>query len=196
MFKNILKKLRSDRGDGSLVSLILVIPLLVGLLFTIVDLSAYFANRAYVQTVAHNGARTVAIMGGNGSAAYSTQLEYKYGQTKETTCDKVSRDKRAAEAKTIASTAIECNMMADLQDATGLINVSVQSVKCTPSMTSSIGQRVSCEIKWSYGGTPGSGMSMFPADLKTGKHFGEANVTAGSSESEVDLTGTLLVPRR
>lgn len=183
MFKNIQKRLRSDRGDSTIVSLVFVIPLLLGLLFTIFDISCYFANRAYVQTVAHNGARTVSIMGGNGTASKSTPLEAKYGMTKAETCGVVSSTGIASEAKKSTSTAIECNMMIALQDASGLVNVTVQGVKCTPDSTTSIGQRTSCEVTWAFGGTPGSGMSFMG--------LGQDNITAGSSEAEVNLGGAL-----
>lgn len=184
MFKNVLKRLRSDRGDSNVVSLVIVLPLLVGLLFTIFDISCYFANRAYVQTVAHNGARTISIMGGNGTATTQTAIEKKYGLDRTTICNEVASGGISAAAKKSTSTAIECNMMVALQEASGLINVSIQSVKCTPSVTNSIGQRTSCEIQWQYGGTPGSGMSIL--------QLGKQNVTAGSSESEVNLGGALV----
>jgi Flp pilus assembly protein TadG len=188
MFKNVLKRLRSDRGDSNVVSLVIVLPLLVGLLFTIFDISCYFANRAYIQTVAHNGARTISIMGGNGTATTGTPIEKKYGLDRTATCAEVSSAGIAAAAKKTTSTAIECNMMVALQGAAGLVNVSVQSVKCNPSATSSIGQRTSCEIQWKYDGTPGSGMSLL--------QLGQQNTTAGSSESEVNMGGpTALVPR-
>jgi Flp pilus assembly protein TadG len=189
MFKNIQKRLRSDRGDSSIVSLIFVIPLLLGILFTIFDISCYFANRAYVQTVAHNGARTVSIMGGDGTATTGTTIEKKYGLNRTETCALVTSDKRASEAVKSSSSAIECNMMVALQEASGLVNVTIQSVVCTPSATESIGQRTSCEIKWRYGGTPGSGMSIL--------QLGQNNITAGSSESEVNIGGnSALVPRK
>lgn len=184
MFKNIQKRLRGDRGDSTIVSLVFVIPLLLGLLFTIFDISCYFSNRAYIQTVAHNGARTISIMGGNGNATQSTPIEAKYGMTKADTCGLVSTSGIASEAKTSTSTAIECNMMVALQEATGLVNVGIQGVKCTPTSTTSIGERTSCEIKWQFDGTPGSGMSFM--------NLGQNNITAGSAESEVNLGGALV----
>lgn len=187
MFKNIQKRLRGDRGDSTIVSLVFVIPLLLGLLFTIFDISCYFSNRAYIQTVAHNGARTVAIMGGNGNATQSTPIEAKYGMKKVDTCDAVGATGISIEAKKSSSTAIECNMMVALQEAPGLVNVSVQGVKCTPETTASVGARTSCEIKWKFDGTPGSGMSFMS--------LGQDNITAGSAESEVNLSGALVARR-
>lgn len=186
MFKHIQKKLRGDRGDSSVVSTIIVIPLLLGLLFTIIDISIYFANRSYIQTVASSGARTVAIMGGNGSALQATAIEKKYGEDRKYNCDQVKSDYRAATAKTTASTAIECGLMVDLQYASGLVNSTITSVKCTPSSTSAIGQRTSCAIQWNYAGTPGSALSFL--------RLAQTNTTAGSSASEVNLNGAL-VPR-
>jgi Flp pilus assembly protein TadG len=184
MLKNVLKRLRNDRGDSTIVSLVFVIPLLMGLLFTIFDISCYFSNRAYMQTVAHNGARTVSIMGGNGNATQSTPIEAKYGMTKADTCGLVSSNGIASAAKKTTSTAIECNMMVAIQEASGLVNVTVQGVTCTPSSTASVGARTACEVKWKFDGTPGSGMSFM--------NLGHDNITAGSAESEVNLGGALV----
>ena len=49
-----------DRGDSELVSLVLLIPLIVGILFTMIDMSVYFSNRAQIQSAARDAARTVA----------------------------------------------------------------------------------------------------------------------------------------
>lgn len=191
MFKKIQKKLRSDRGDSSIVSMLFVIPLLLGILFTIFDISAYFASRAYIQTVANTGARAVAIMGGDGTQSKATALEKKYGTNRDANCNAVKSDLPAAEAKKSTSSGIECALMVDLQSANGLVNTTIQSVVCTPNSTTAIGERTSCKIGWTYGGTPGSTMSLLPIG-SDGKYFGQDNNTAGSSSSEVNLNGALV----
>lgn len=186
MFKKFLKKIRRDKAD-SVVSLVMLLPLFISLAITIFDASIYFADRSVVQNIAQTGARTVAIMGGDGDATKATPLENAYGQDRDTVCNSVASDGRSAKAKTDNSSTTECNVMYGLQESSSLISVDINSVKCTPTKTDAIGTRTSCEVKWKYKGIPGSALSL----LK----LGNESVNAGSSESEVDMTEVPLVPR-
>lgn len=166
-------------------------PLIIGLFITTIDATMYFANRSFIQGVAHDGARTVAVMGGDGSAALSTPIEYKYGMTKAGTCGKVDTKGIAASAKKTTSTAIECNVMLGLEESRGITAVEIKGVVCTPDKVGAIGARTKCEIKWIYDGLPMSALSLLNLDAN-----GDGNVTSGSSEAEVNLTGIDLVKRR
>lgn len=187
MLKKIFKRLRGDRGDSTIISAVIVVPLLAIMIITMLDACIYFPNRAIIQSTAQNGARTVAIMGGDGTAAQSTPLEKAYGLKMSNTCDKIKAGSRVIDAKKSTSTAIECNIMLNIQDTSSLSTVTVQSVVCTPNSTTSIGQRVSCEVKWKYGGLPGSAMSLI--------NFSKQQVIKGSAEAEVNMTGIPLVKR-
>ena len=59
-----------ERGSGELVVTLFSIPLLAGLLFTLINVSSYFQTRSAVQDVARDGARLVALYGGSTTAAY------------------------------------------------------------------------------------------------------------------------------
>lgn len=185
MLKRLLLRLRSDHGD-SMVSAIIVLPLLVAMLLTIIDSSIYLANRGQVQAIARDGARTVAIMGGNGNASMGTALEAKYGQSRAAACSGLTGG-RASAALRDTSTPIECNIIRALNSATGLVNTNIDAVTCTPQVTTFIGQRVACEVKWTYNGIPGSAISFL--------QLGKQNTTAGSAESEVMLATGDLVAR-
>jgi hypothetical protein len=198
MFRKIAKKLKGDKADSSLISLVIMIPLLVGLMITMIDTAIYFADRAQIQSIAKSGSHTVAIMGGNGNESLSTAIEAKYGLTKAETCSKVKTGGIASAAKTAKSTAIECNMILGVNDTVGLVNVNVNSVKCNPPKTGAVGARTTCEIKWIYGGIPGSALSFLRSSpiAGTGSVLAKEQITAASSESEVDLTNTYFVERR
>jgi len=191
MLKKLTKKLNSDKGD-SLVSTIIIFPLMIIMLVTAIDFSIYMANRGQIQGIARDGARTVAIMGGNGTNKQGTAIEAKYGNARSESCAGLE-----SEAFTSKSTSIECNIIRNLENYKGLVNVEIKAVKCTPQKANFIGQRVSCEISWKYGGIPGSTMTLMrnAASFNSDPALQGLNTTAGSSESEVNLNGVSLVNR-
>lgn len=188
MLKFIKNRLKGDRADSNLVSIVIVIPLIMAVFFGIIDASAYFTNRSQIYSAAHSGARTVAIMGGNGTALQSTKIENKYGMTTEETCGKlVASEEDKAVAKVIKrNRAVECNIMKGFQNSSSFINVSINSIECfanedKKSQAQAIGDRAYCEIKWTYNGTPGSALSMI--------NLFKENTTSASVESEVQKPG-------
>ena len=194
--KKNMKRLRSDRGDSELVSLLIVLPLVLGILFTIIDTSIYFSNRAVVQTAVRDSARTVAIMGGNGTNSQATPIEKKYGTTIATACAGLSTDPRVKNAYRVGvSTVIECQALQSYKADTSLINVTINSLTCTPVVARGVGAKTSCTVTWKYGSIPGSALGFIQVS--------ENNTTVGSSEAEVDYTGgnplvpdsSILVPR-
>lgn len=187
MMKKFFAKIKSDKAD-SLVSAVIILPMMFFMLITTVDFGVYMSNRATIQAVARDGARTVAIMGGDGTASTGTPLEAAYGQSRSTSCDS-ARKGIASNAVKNSSSAIDCSVMGALNNSTGLVNVEISSVNCGPNISSYIGQRAFCEIKWSYGGIPGSAMSFTRADNGEQILAGQ-NTTAGSAETEVKFAGT------
>lgn len=194
MKQKILRILRSDKAD-SMVSAVFVIPVILVVIVTGLDFSLYMTDRAQIQGIARDGARTVAIMGGNGTSTYATPLEKSYGKTITEACGPIKSTTPAYKALNSGSTAIECNIMDALNNSNGLVNVQVNSVKCTPSITKAIGDRVTCEIKWQYGGIPGSTLTMIRNGGINKNTIANESVTAASSESEVNLKGVPMVER-
>lgn len=193
MMKKFFEKLKSDKAD-SLVSAVIILPMMFFMLITTVDFGIYMSNRASVQALARDGARTVAIMGGDGSSTKGTPLEAAYGQSRANACAK-AKDGIAKTAYKASSSAIECNVMTTFNDSTGFVNVEVSNVTCGPEQSSFIGQRAYCEVEWSYGGIPGSAMS-FTRGKDGEQILGGKNTTAGSSETEVKFNGPGdMVPR-
>ena len=70
----------SDEGTANLVSMIFMVPIFIGLLFTMIDTSIFFFNRAQIQNAARDSARTVAIMGGNGRTPIAEHHGMRHGQ--------------------------------------------------------------------------------------------------------------------
>lgn len=193
--KNFFVKIKSDKAD-SLVSAVIILPMMFFMLITTVDFGVYMSNRATIQAIARDGARTVAIMGGDGTATSGTPLEAAYGQSRSSVCTSAQNGIASSAYKSSESSAIDCSVMSAINQSTGLVNVEVSAVNCGPNASTFIGQRAYCEVKWSYGGIPGSAMSFTRGD--NGEQIlGGKNTTTGSAETEVKFDGAgALVPRR
>jgi Flp pilus assembly protein TadG len=177
---------RSDRGDSQLVTFVLVMPLLFMLVVTMIDVSIYFSNRAVIQQVARDGARQVAILGGDGTATTRTQIEATNGET--AACNSVTNPA----ARSANQTQVECKVLLRYEDS-GLTNVTIDRVDCGPSFTTAVGQPTYCDVDWTYGGVPGAVTSFLRGS--DGAAPLQHNRTRVTGEAEVNMTGTAPVPR-
>lgn len=193
MIEKMKKRVGSDRAD-SLVSAVFVLPMLFFMLVTTVDFGIYLSNRGQIQAIARDGARTVAIMGGDGSATLSTNLEYAYGQSRSTVCKDITEQ---YVGKNIDSkTTIECNVIKSLSNNANLVNVEVTDVKCGPLRAQAIGEKTYCAVYWKNNGIPGSAMSFTRGQDHAGDGLGGTQITRGSGESEVQLGAGDMTSRR
>ena len=185
--QKLMKRMRSDRADSSLVTFVIVMPLFFMFIVTMIDTSIYFANRAIIQQVARDGARQVAIFGGDGDATQRSPLEASYGVTG--TCATVEN----ASTRSANQTEVECQVLARYDQGAGLTSVLVTRVDCGPSRTDAIGQMTYCDVDWTYNGIPGSTMNF----IKTsdGASPFNLNKTRVTGQSEVNMSGIALVPR-
>lgn len=187
MRKFFIKRRHKDSGDSELVSLLILLPLVLMLLFTMVDTTIYFANRSQIQSAVRDGARSVAIMGGNGTSSMGTAIEAAYGVPRASACSEIVRTSNVTKkAYKSTSTAIECSVLQKYATNVGLINVTVKNLKCDPIITSeAIGQTTTCKVDWEYGGIPGSSLGF----IKTadGKFPMRESTSIGQSESEVRM---------
>lgn len=161
MFKRLTKRVRSDDADSTLVSTVIIIPLMIMLFFTVIDMSAWFNNRSILTGVARDSARTVAIVGGTQSPL---ARDYVVGD-------------------------IEVNLKNTLENTPGLLSVIIDedSLDCGPDIAAGIGAETYCEFDWEYGGV---GLSVFKvlasnsddADARSALNW---NKTRGTAESEV-----------
>ena len=167
--RKFLKGLNSDRGE-SLVSVLIVMPLLIVMLVTMVDFSVYILNQGQVRAAARDAARTVAIYGGNGtSSGQITPIAKAYGTIES--CPN--------------HTSAECSLIRKLDKDSALVHSQVKDVQCTPSIATKIGQNVHCDVTWEYKGIAGSAL---PLMRTIGGLSGEVS-TRGTSESEVRYDG-------
>lgn len=171
MLKKLFKKkARSDSGDA-LVSTIIVIPLLIVLIFTIIDISVYFNNRSVINSIARDSARTVAIVGGTESP-----LKQRYAI-------------EDIEQNTLEILEGNSNMLTSMQpiregeDVEDFFNV-----RCGPTTTSTVGEETFCEIDWSYRNMGLSAFIFLPANDEGYKPL-QFSTVRGTAESEVGFAG-------
>lgn len=191
--KNVLRKIThrrlSDRADSAVITFILILPMFFSFIITMVDTSIYFSNRSVVQQIGRDAVRTVSIFGGAGNATQQTAIENSYGSNN---CENPNGTGIALDASLKAltdnKTSIECGLVNKLAKSSGMTNISFTSVKCGPTVTESVGAETYCDIKWKYGGVPGSALSFIK---KTQDN--ETRIT-GSSEVKLDSTSLVLRP--
>lgn len=194
---------KKDDGSSELFAAIFMLPIMLAVLISIVDFGAYFVNRQSINSLARDGARSVAIFGGNGNATQSTPIEKAYGLNRDEICNgngdvntpvferNLNDYKFINGAYTPDSTAIECNIMRGIIQTSG-IHLEVTSVKCSPETTPNISTRTSCAIEWSYRGMPTSPLGLIR--LSNRKFLGDS-LTIGTSESEVGFDSSVLTNR-
>lgn len=193
MIDKVKKRIGSDRAD-SMVSAVFVLPMLFFMLVTTVDFGIYLSNRGQIQAIARDGARTVAIMGGDGSATLSTSLEYAYGQDRATACNGAVTDQYTGNIS--SKTSIECNVIKSLNSNANLVNVEITNVACGPLRAEAIGEKTYCAVYWVNNGIPGSAMSFTRGQDHAGDGLGGTQITRGSGESEVKLGASDMTSRR
>lgn len=208
MLKALRAKLDSDRGDSTLVSTILVIPLILGILITMIDVSVYFSNRSQVMNMSRDAVRIVSIYGGNGTDTQATPLEAAYGISRATACSGAPQSSpivnqaynNADMTLTTSrqnSTAVECQLMKTIATSSTLISVEIQRVTCGPQKSTQIGSQVYCVVEWKYNSIPGSALGF----LQRAKDMYQADGLDGvqtirvNSTSEVNLATVNLVNR-
>lgn len=192
MFKSHKIHRRDKDKAESIVSAVIVIPLVIAILFTMIDFGIFLMNRVVIQNSARDAARTVALVGGSGTASIATPIEKAYGNT--FSCKAVEDDISKAGPHSWlnkaynrgTSTPTECTLMHNLEHS-ALTNVIIKSVKCGPPYTASVGAPVECTINWQFNGLPGSGLAL----VKLGNEIR----TIGTAESEVKFSVSDMVAR-
>lgn len=131
MLTKLKNKLKSDKASSEIVSALIILPIVFAILITMIDSAIYFSNRAQIQSTVRDSARSVAIMGGNGTDMQETPIEKKYGQNRNTLCNSIKNNDSVNTALNSGKlTAIECNTLSTIANSSGLINIKITSIKC------------------------------------------------------------------
>lgn len=191
MFRGLRKRV-DDKGD-SLVSLLLIIPLIFTMMLSALDVYFHQGNMATVQTLARDGARTISILGGDDNGnKNSSKLAKIHGVSKATACGALASMKNTTAASSNAYSSTECELATRVAmiDGRGMTNLKVTDVTCGPSLTTApAGQGMTyCSITWESKPLPFSVRSIAQATDPT-HNYREATI-CGTAETEVEMEGT------
>lgn len=126
----IFNRTKVNEDGNDVVTLLFVLPIIVTLLFTMIDVSYYLQTRSMIQSAAQDGARMVALYGGQ---AADIPLN-KYGKSVENLILPKVYD--AENNKCVPSSCLE-----------------VPVVTCTPDVVTEsmgLGTEVSCNIRYVF----------------------------------------------
>lgn len=143
----ILNKKMNDSADSTTIEFLFAILILVFFTIQIIDIGMYFSYRQTIVNAAQSGSRLVSVYGGS----QATSISKQYGTT--TTCDysgicDTSTDVVAA---TVADQINSTIQPSPLSSTNGKYQpVKITEITCTPTSTTRLGQRASCEVKWTY----------------------------------------------
>ena len=164
---NIFKRMKSDKGASNTVSFIVIIAFIMIMLVSFIDVGLYFNTKNQMQTAADNGARSVAMYGGNDTAI----RDLRGGSTSPQELVRISIPeayKNPTANKTVVLNKVECK---------------VENSKSGNVITA--GDHVYCDVTYTYNGIAG-GFGLF--NLGRGKSGDNNSMTVrGSSVSEVTI---------
>lgn len=159
----IFKRFKKDKAAANTISFIVIIAFIMTMLVSFIDVGLYFNTKNQMQSAADNGARSVAMFGGN---------------------DSIVRDARGGE------TSPEDLVLISIPDAyknpTENETVVVNDISCSPNSGKiSAGDPVYCDIEYTYNGIAG-GFGLF--NLGRGAAGSNDSMTVrGTSVSEVTI---------
>ena len=144
-FLNNRSQAESDSGNADLTVMVMFLPLVAGVVLTMIETNFYFGNKSSYEALAEKGANTVSIMGGAGSYTQKTSLEDSFG--KPTTRSDI--DECLEGSGKSSANAVECWIVESLKEAP-IAASSLQDVNCGPQTTASIGDRAYCSIEFTH----------------------------------------------
>ena len=224
MFKYLKNKRKTERAGAALIEVIFMLPLLVSTFISIVDIGLYFNNRAVLQALTRDGARTVAVFGGDGTHTEATTIEVGYGDNKNA-CGKLrDRENRNLSAKELnrlrtTGSGVECDLGRAISIAPTIVSAEVTDVYCglgekpkllhgatdySDNISMKVGKTTGCMVKWTHKSLPLSFMNLLPG--QTGPDHTafwdkdhpplSGNLTEGTGVTEVGFANEVgLIPR-
>lgn len=157
---------KDDNAESTIVSMVILFPLLLTMLITMIEVPLLFSNRNLLQSNLQQGARTVAILGsnGNGGALARTYADSNAcsnsadipGEGSTPILSVYSGDKPLVGEQSI----VACETAIAIAQNSGFIAFDVYDVKCSPNLAERIGQPTTCQATYYYSGIPGGTMSL------------------------------------
>lgn len=181
----VRREISSDDADSTIISTVLIFPILLMMLITMIEMPIFFSNRNLLQNDLRQGARTAAILGGNGKGegGVANKLAQTYADVNAcntrvslsnasggSTEDVFIKQVKTADGHQVVAgdDMVACETAVGIVQNKGYIAFNIYDVKCGPDLTKKIGQATWCEAKYWYEGIPGGSMSL----IGGWNHFG------------------------
>lgn len=184
---------KSDRGDGNLISAILLLPMFFFLILTGVDMGFYFHNSNAVAESVRDGTRTAATYGHPGTSGKPSVIEKRHGAEwgedqlqsyndgRNTDPDNNSSILWASSGGDIQNS-VEMQVAQQLENDS-LYSIELRNINCDRDQQSGTENvRVGCDVQWRYSGIPGSVWTLI-----TDRENNGWRVTSVSANSDVYL---------
>lgn len=133
------KKLKKDGAALHTIETLIVLPFIFFLLCTIIDFGFYMTNRVVISNAAQQGARLVALYGGEEPTAISKT----YGSG-------IRPSQRVKE-----------EIAKSNKSLVGISEEDIKSITCSPGATTQLGQVTSCTVVYHSEPIPGSAVYLF-----------------------------------
>lgn len=195
--KNVLERMKaessSDSADASIITSLMLLPVVFFLLISVIDVGFYFMNEATVTKAAREGAETAATLGGVGSAGFYAVAEHNYPARKSQS----DLARGTNEFGFTVRNTIEYLVAEQLVQTNSTYELHLDDVTCyvyRPEIGSrhnhrvqSLGHRPICEVSWRYDGLPLSGWGMVQSRDDSGEI--ETTLTAGVATADLLTEG-------
>lgn len=160
---NIFKRMKKDKGASNTISFIVIIAFIMTMLVSFIDVGLYFNAKNQMQAAADNGARSVAMFGGN---------------------DNAIRDARGG---TISpEELVSVSIPEAYKNPTANRTVILNDIDCYPdSGRIRAGDPVYCDVTYTYNGIAG-GFGLFNLG-RSGNGDNDSMTVRGTSVSEVTI---------
>lgn len=155
---------QSDIGAASIITSMLLLPIMFFVIISAIDMGLYFNSQALVENAASDASRTTVLYGGAGTASHHSDRELQYGT--QVTHSQLSE--MGDNVGVNVSNSVEYELVNDLLGKeTALFRL--VSVECGPNSLGKVGEVAYCDVEWGYDGLPVSawGMMVSNNDIQT-----------------------------
>lgn len=147
----------SDDADSTLITTVIVYPLMFMIMVTMIEVPIFFENRNQLQNDLHEGAHAAAILGGVNTEKSSLAATYGAADA----CNGMNANTKAILKKGWKmSDAVTCNTARQLDSGSSYIAFNVYDLECGPKATEKVMSPTWCEARYAYSGVPGGAMSL------------------------------------
>lgn len=184
---------RSDDGETTVVATVFVLPIILMMIVTMIEVPLLMSNRNLLENDLRQGARTVAMLGGTES-----ELGKTYGASDA--CERPDIAPWVTKTTLVAgkynmstvyktdANMVTCMLAYNIGNNTSYIAFHIYHIVCGPRQAGKIGKTVWCQADYYYDGIPGGSMSLIGGT----QHFGWGNGVNQAGDnvgSDVNLSG-------